>query len=337
MKTWIKVFLLIIPIAIGAWFLVHIMAIFGLFLAVALPIWWFILPRQTFCFFCRLKKDGEICPSCKVPVSKAEGIYIKTIHSAFYNAGLVICFFVLSAGLVFLESKILVLAGFPAAEKSVSFIIPPRKEYKMGEIFPMDVKLVGIKRPINAVRIDIAFDPRRVEVSSISTDNSFANIFIQKEIDNKTGYARLTGGLPNPGFLGTEGNFVTFYLKGKMAGMATVNFLPTSMVLANDGNGTNVIKDLGEASFLISPQKISQRDDKFVSIKTDVLSASTPESKLIFYDDEKREVLGVETQSKPENFELFGWAKAVFQVVVDIDHLILGFWESLVRFLTFRG
>ena len=89
--------------------------------------------------------------------------------------------------------------------------------------------------PINAIQADLGFNPEKVEVVDISTQNSFANIFIQKEINNETGYARLTGGLPNPGFFSDRGIFGTVFFRGKQPGVVKIDFLPSSMVLANDG------------------------------------------------------------------------------------------------------
>src|SRR6185437_8354598 len=61
----------------------------------------------------------------------------------------------------------------------------------------------------------LGFNPAKVEVVGVSTQDSFAKIFIQKTIDNTSGYVRLTGGIPNPGWAGTNGLFETIYLKAK--------------------------------------------------------------------------------------------------------------------------
>jgi len=42
--------ILIIPFIIASWLLVHVLTIFGIFLAVAYPLWWIFAPSQTVCF-----------------------------------------------------------------------------------------------------------------------------------------------------------------------------------------------------------------------------------------------------------------------------------------------
>lgn len=166
--------------------------------------------------------------------------------------------------------------------KSVSFVIPAKGQYKLGEVFSVKIEIDGVKTPINAVQADLAFDPARVEAVEVSTENSFADIFIQKEIDNQKGYVRLTGGLPSPGFSGEKGLFGTVFFKSKTPGIAKIEFLPTSMVLANDNKGTNVLKDFAQISYLILPEKISQQEE---NSQKAILGKNTDETQMVFYGE----------------------------------------------------
>ena len=250
----LRLLLFIIPFAVLSWILIHVLSIFGVFLAVAYPAWWFFSPKQTTCLLCRSRKEGEYCLFCRQLVNKRNGNTPKTFLSATLNGLAILIFTFVSLGVVFLEIQFLHTLGFPPVQKTASFAIPSTGEYRLGEIFPMKLEITSIKTPINAVQADISFNPQKLEVVDISTTDSFANVFIQKEINNRIGYARLTGGLPNPGFSGVNGVFGTLFLRSKSPGLAQVKFLPSTLVLANDGKGTNVLKNLATISYLILPE-----------------------------------------------------------------------------------
>lgn len=294
--------ILIIPLSITSWVLIHLLAIFGIFLAVAYPMWWLFAPKQTVCLLCRAEKEGAKCPFCRKEIIKNQGLSPKSLSSAIFNGGLILAFSIISIGIVFGESQLLFKFGFPPTPKTVSFVIPSKGEYRLGEIFPMKIEISGIKTPINSVRADIGFDSSKVEVVDMSTKDSFANVFIQKEINNQAGYARLVGGLPNPGFFSDHGLFGTVYFKGKSSGLVQITFLPTSLVLANDGRGSDVLKDFASVSYLILPEKVSQQEEdlqKSVILGANVLGANThnPQSTQITFFDESS-VLGAQTASQ---------------------------------------
>jgi hypothetical protein len=298
----------------SSWFLVHLLAVFGVFLALAYPLWWVLAPRKIPCLWCRVRESKECHFS----------------HS-FINGGVILVFTLISFGSVFTESKILFRMGFPPTPKTVSFSIPPKGQFRLGEIFPMKIEIAGIKIPINAVQADLGFEPQKMEVVDISTQDSFASIFIQKEINNETGYARLTGGLPNPGFFADHGVFGTVFFKGKQPGVVRIEFLPSSMVLANDGRGTNVLKELASVSYLILPEKISQEEEemqKSLVLKSVVLGEKTEETQMKFYEEEK--VLGTQVAGEIEKEKRFNLGKVLFEFLEKIDRAILTFWGKVL-------
>lgn len=329
----INILIKIFALAVFSWILIHLLAIFGIFLSFSYPLWFLLAPKQTYCWFCRVKKEGEYCNFCRQPVRKANGDSPKSFISACRNALLLLVFSVLSLGLVFGESQILFKLGFPLTPKTVSFVIPPKGQHRLEEIFPMKIEIVGIKTPINAVQADISFDLRKAEVVDISTKDSFANVFIQKEINNEVGYARLTGGLPNPGFFSDRGVFGTVYFKGKTPGLFKVEFLPSSLVLANDSRGTNVVKELASASYLILPEKITAEEEKQqqVIIQPGVLGeqTATTTTQLIFYDEGK--VLGSQAVPKEQPKEKVNYVKNIASLIGNIDKVIISFWGKLFR------
>lgn len=314
-----------------SWLLIHLLGVFGVFLAFAYPIWWLLTPRKTPCFFCRIKKEGQRCFSCRQVVHKANGLNPKTFYSALFNTALILIISFICLAFVFVESKILFKLGFPPTPKTVSFIIPSKEQYRLGEIFPMKIEIDGIKGPINAVQADLGFEPQKLEVVDISTQESFANIFIQKEINNEVGYVRLTGGLPNPGFFADHGVFGTVFFQGKSPGIVKVEFLPSSMVLANDGRGTNTLKDLASVSYLILPERISKEEaemQKSISMKSVVLGEKSEDTQMKFYEED--ETLGKEVFQKVEKKYVF--KTSFLNFLEQVNRFILNFWAKILPF-----
>lgn len=327
---------LLIPLfVIGSWLLVHILAVFGIFIAIAYPLWWFIMPKQTVCLFCRAKVNvntEDYCLFCRRKINKNETIAPKSFTSAVLNGALILVFSIISIGLVFGESQLLFKLGFPPTPKTVSFIIPTKRQYRLGEIFPMKVEITGIKTPINAVQADLGFETSKLEVENVSTDGSFANIFVQKEVNNTGGYVRLTGGLPNPGFFSDHGVFGTVFFKGKEPGVVKIEYLSSSMVLANDGRGTNVLKDLASVSYLILPEKISQEEEnmqKSIKLQSVVLGESTDNTQMKFYDE--RSVLGASVGKQIQDEKKFSLLNNFLDSLEKVDRFILEQWGKIFR------
>jgi hypothetical protein len=303
----------IIGFILVSWLLIHFLAVFGIFLAAAYPFWWLLAPQKTLCLFCEIKKLKEC-----------------SFKHSFINGGIILALSLLSFSLVFAEGKILFKMGFPPTPKTVSFVIPAKGQYRLEEIFPMKIEIAGIKTPINAVQADLSFNPQKLEVVDISTKDSFANIFIQKEINNEVGFARLTGGLPAPGFFADKGVFGTVFFKGKSPGVVKIEFAPSSMVLANDGRGTNVLKELAAVSYLILPEKISPEEEemqKSIVLKPVVLGTETEETQMKFYEEEK--VLGTQVGQEIEKEKKFNLGKILLEFLEKADEVILSFWGKI--------
>ena len=340
----------IISIVISSWVVIHLLAAFGVFIAFSYPIWWFIFPRKTFCLNCHARNKHDYCSLCRREIERDR--HPEDLRSALLNSLLILVFSVLSFGLVYIEAQVIKNAEIFPSQKTVEFIIPDKQKYKLGEVFPMEIRLNGIKIPINAVQVDIGYDPQQLEVIELSTENSFATVFIQKEINNDIGFARLTGGLPNPGYQFESGLYGTVYFKGKEPGFATVDFLPTSVVLANDSKGTNVLKGLPSSSFLILAEAVNPEsvvNQEQVYLNTNVLGDTAEEKQLHLYlsdqiknsqqDDSSQstqsEVLGESTTAN----ESVGPLNTVIVVIEKVDNTIIsiftGIFDVLVSMLGF--
>ncbi len=319
----IRILFGIIAAIIGSWFLIHVLAVFGIFFAFASIVLWFIVPEQVPCLSCRIFNIGR---------KNENGLIVtENFKAAISNFFIILLFSLISGGLVCLEGKLIFQLDLIPTQKTVEFNIPQRGQYRLGEIFPMKLELTGIKTPVNSVQVDLGFSPEKLEVADISTQGSFADTFIQKEIDNKTGYARLTGGLPNPGYQFDRGVFGTVYFRSKQPGLAKVDFLPTSMVLANDGKGSNVIKALGSSSFLILPEEITAEEKEMQSVILGqrVLGEQTEEAKktqLKLYEEKR--ILGDETDFNVQGGSLK--TNLIFRTLRAVDQFIINLWGAVI-------
>ncbi len=331
----------IIFFVIASWLLLHLFAVAGPFVAFAFPIWWIFFPESVPCILCRVKEPGDYCFFCGREVTPGRSIGFRSV---LFNMAFVLLVFLVSLGFVFLEIRILREFGIPSTPKTVSFVIPPKGQYRLGEVFPMEISMQGIKTPVNAVQADFTFDPRRLEIVEISTHASFANIFLQKEIDNEQGFGRLTGGLPNPGFSADHGVFGIVYFRGKMPGIAQVEFLPSSMVLANDGSGTNVLKGFATSSYLILPEEVAdtEKERQEVIMFSEILGAKEEQKEQMLFFEES-EVLGeqiAESAVEQGRFRI-RIGEILLRILHSIDKAIISLWckacLSTIDFRVFVG
>jgi len=321
--------------------LIHLAGLFGVFVVAAYPVWWLIAPQKTPCLFCRWQKIGRVCNACKCEVKDHKHCYPQNFRSVFLNMVVLLIASIISLLVILLETKIFSYYGISPVSKSVSFTIPAKGEYLLGEIFPMEVNLTGVKTNINTVRADISFDPEKLEVMGITTSNSFATIFVQKEIDNQVGFARISGGIPNPGADCNDStdicHFASFIFKTKKPGTVQVKYLPTSLVLANDGRGSSVLKDFGSTSLLILPDKVSgdEENEQKGSLSLNVLGSTATDSsgQLLLYQGNsvlETSVLGTSIEAKSENTN---GIQAVFVKILTFintyDRFILDFWKKI--------
>jgi hypothetical protein len=326
---------------VGSVVLIHIAGFLGFFVALAYSMVWLILPKKTPCLFCRTRKIGEMCPACKIKIEDKHFAYPRNLRSVVLNSVTIFVVSLISLSMLFLEARALSYFGVSPLDKSVSFVIPTKGSYRLGELFPLGVDLTGVETNINTVRADLSYDPQFLEVSDIVTDNSFATIFVQKEINNQVGFARISGGVPNPGVNCTgvvnDCHFANFIFKTIKPGTVTVKYLPTSMVLANDGAGSNILKDFGAASFLILPEKISKEEQTLETgnLNLTVLGTETGDTgeQLHLYQGNpalETGVLGTNTvtalpaNSRPPNF----WQKAL-TLIEKYDLFVVGVWRKV--------
>ncbi|OGF20509.1 hypothetical protein A2316_01645 [Candidatus Falkowbacteria bacterium RIFOXYB2_FULL_38_15] len=154
--------------------------------------------------------------------------------------------------LLFFSSAIIFFVCWPAFAKAANLYFSPSSwSYSSNSSFSVGIYVSSSDQVMNAVSGTVSFPKDQLEVSSISKGGSILSLWVQEpSFQNSTGKINFEGIVLNPGFKGASGKLITINFKAKKAGEALLNF-SSSSVLANDGNGTNILKSLGTAKFSI--------------------------------------------------------------------------------------
>lgn len=135
----------------------------------------------------------------------------------------------------------------PLVAKAASLDISPSSgSYKTGTNFTIGV-YVGTSEAINAVSGRVSFPIDKLEAVSVSKSGTIFSLWVQ-EPSISSGIVSFEGIILNPGYTGPSGKLINITFKVKAAGDAKISFSSAS-VLANDGKGTNVLTNIGSASY----------------------------------------------------------------------------------------
>ncbi len=139
-----------------------------------------------------------------------------------------------------------------AASLSIS---PSSGTYNIGQTFSVSVYVSSPDQAMNAVSGVITFPADKVQVLSLSKSGSIINLWVQEPSFSNPpaggqGTINFEGIVFNPGFQGNNGKIITISLKVKAIGTASLSFT-SSAVLANDGLGTNILINIGNANYAL--------------------------------------------------------------------------------------
>jgi hypothetical protein len=145
-----------------------------------------------------------------------------------------------------------VLGAHSARAATLSFS-PQSGTYFAGRSFSVAVVVSSPNEAMNAVQGEISFPTNDLEVLSVSDTNSIINLWVQSPtFSNGDGTIDFGGVAVSPGFEGNDGNIITIRFEAKNSGNAPLSFVSGS-VLANDGQGTDILTSMGSANFVIAP------------------------------------------------------------------------------------
>ena len=114
-----------------------------------------------------------------------------------------------------------------------------------GDIVTVRVSVNAGGTAINTAEGTLQFPTDVLQALSLDKSSSIFSIWVEDpSFSNQSGQVSFSGGLPNPGYSGTNGTVLTVSFRAKTTGVATLS-LANAVVRANDGLGTNVLQSTG--------------------------------------------------------------------------------------------
>lgn len=168
---------------------------------------------------------------------------------------------------------LLVLFVFPQIAQAASLRLSPASgTYNVGQTMSVSVLVNSTDQAMNAVSGILSFSRNLLEVTSLSKGGSIMSLWVKEpSYSNSTGSINFEGVVLTPGFSGSTGNIITINFRVKDIGTAQVGF-ETAQVLANDGNGTDILSRYDGAEFTLTLGQVfepplEERDEGVLSVK----------------------------------------------------------------------
>ncbi len=137
-----------------------------------------------------------------------------------------------------------------SADAATIQILPSASTYRMGDTVKVTVAVSSDTDSINAASATVTFPTDILSLTSISKTGSIMTLWAQDPIySNTAGTAKFEAVALN-GFTGKNGTLITLSFKPKKTGKATIG-ISTATVLANNGEGTNVLTTKAGATISI--------------------------------------------------------------------------------------
>lgn len=146
------------------------------------------------------------------------------------------------------------------AQSASLYFSPSNGNVLVGQTFSLVVRVNTSGVAINAGEGSIVFANDKLQVVSISKTGSIFTLWAtEPSFSNADGTVEFAGGVPSPGYSGSNGVVITINFKAKTAttikGFTDI-VMVSGAVLANDGEGSNILASLGKANYYIGPAGI---------------------------------------------------------------------------------
>ena len=135
---------------------------------------------------------------------------------------------------------------------------PASGSYQQGSVFTVNVFADSKGTALNALSGVVSYPNNLLEVVSISKGQSIISLWVQEpSFSNTAGTVNFEGIVLNPGYNGANGKVLTITFKVKSVGVANFSF-PSGSILANDGDGSEIISGKGTAKFTLIPETVEE-------------------------------------------------------------------------------
>jgi hypothetical protein len=133
---------------------------------------------------------------------------------------------------------------------------PASGSFFVGSTFDISVFVNTGGENINAVEVNLRFNPTKIQVASPTAGKSFIEVWVsQPTFSNTKGTMSFIGGVPSPGINTSAGLVSTVTFRALSPGETQILFLDSSKVLKNDPQGVNILTSMnrGVYTLLIPP------------------------------------------------------------------------------------
>jgi len=143
----------------------------------------------------------------------------------------------------------------PIAAKGASLsIFPQSGSFTVGNTFDVSVFMNTGGDNVNAVKVDLQFDPEILQVVTPSKGFSAVEGWIfPPSFSNKKGIITFQGGFSAQGINTSEGLISVIMFKAISSGRTIVGFLDSSQILVGEGEGTNILTSVNRGVYNIIP------------------------------------------------------------------------------------
>ena len=136
------------------------------------------------------------------------------------------------------------------------YLSPAAGSFFVGSTFDVSVFVNTGGENINAIEVNLKFDPTKLQVASPTAGKSFIEVWVaQPTFSNTKGTMSFIGGVPSPGINTSAGLVSTVTFRAISPGETQITFLDSSKVLKNDPQGVNILTSMnrGVYTLLIPP------------------------------------------------------------------------------------
>jgi hypothetical protein len=147
------------------------------------------------------------------------------------------------------------IVSFSYASAATLRLVPGAGSFILGSTFDVSVVMNTQNEPVNTIEVELEFPADKLQIANPSLGKSIVQIWASPPtFSNQDGRIYFIGGIPSPGINTSEGIVQSFTFRVTSPGEAKISFGKNSSVLANDGLGTDLLKQTSPASFrLILP------------------------------------------------------------------------------------
>ena len=139
--------------------------------------------------------------------------------------------------------------GLNAQEGASIYLTPSNGTFYIGSTFNVSVFVNTGGQDINTIKVNLKFDPKKLQVSSPTAGRSFVSLWLsQPGYSNTEGTLSFSGGVPTPGINTSSGLISTIVFRVIGHGTTAISVADAAVYL-NDGKGTDVLNSVGRGIY----------------------------------------------------------------------------------------